>query len=273
MPTVDTTTIQGGYSQVIIDWIQGDDRDFTGNAAQSVNPPPANDPDIVSCYFTLKLNPLVSDADSILQVGVTTTLSQSGQITAGTDIALYVSGENYQSLVQSGSVYYWDFRTITTNGRTLTIANGIVQFVQNVTNTDAAGTPAAFPNNGLPRFRGFTNSNPQTNLSNTAYIFNIGDFYMNSQPTSNGPAGWQCIGQGNVGVWIQFFFSSGGGGGGGGFVPATNWTYGNGPPSSGAHGYGDIVWNLSPLASFPFGWICVAAGTPGTWDVMGLISR
>ena len=270
MPTNDTTTIQGGYNQIITDWVQGDDRDFTGNAANSINPPPANDPDFVSCYFTLKLNPLVSDADSILQVEVTTTPTSFGVITPPSTIAIYVSGENYQSIVQAGSNYYWDFRGITTGGRTLTIANGTVQFIQNVTDTDAAGTPAAFPNNGMPRFRGFTNSNPQTNLANTRIVFNLGDFFMNSQPTSQGPAGWQCIGQGNPGIWIQFFYSSGGGGGG--FTPATNWTFGTAAPVSGVHGLGDIVWNTNPSPGFPFGWVCTNGGTPGTWKVMGLIS-
>jgi hypothetical protein len=271
LPSYDTTTIQGGYNQIITDWVQGDQRNFIGNAAQSVNPPPPNDLTLSDGYFTLKINPLAPDADAIIQVHITQTSGSAGGITVPSGLNFVVYGDNFESLVQAGAVYYWDFRVITaTFGFSLTVANGIVQFIQNVTDTEASGTPAALPNGGQPRFRGFTNANPQTNLSNTNIIFNIGDWYMNSQPTTQGPAGWQCIGQGSPGVWITFPVGSGGGGGG--FTPATNWTFGTAPPVSGAHGLGDIVWNTNPSPGFPFGWICTTGGTPGTWKVMGLIS-
>ena len=295
MPTVDTTTIDNGYGQQITDWVLGDDRDFSGSGAASVNPPPATDPIFASVYFTLKNNQLQPDANSIIQVEITLSASPGGQITVPNTIALYVSGANYQGLVQAGATYWWDFRAITTGGRTLTLASGTVQFQQNTTDTDSAGTPAAFPNNGLPRFRGFTNASPQTNFSNTAMIFNVGDFYMNSQPTANGPAGWQCVGQGSPGTWIQFFFSGGGTPGvneiiagtnitvssntgnvtvsaSGGFTPGVNWTFGTAAPSTGLHALGDVVWNTAPSPGNTFGWICTAGGTPGTWKEMGLIS-
>lgn len=294
MPTVDTTTIDNGYGQAITDWILGDDRDFSGSGAASFNPPPATDNVFASVYFTLKNNQLQPDANSILQVEITSSASPGGQITAPNTIALYVSGANYQGLVQAGATYWWDFRAITTGGRTLTLANGTVQFQQNTTDTDSAGTPAAFPNNGLPRFRGFTNASPQTNFSNTQVIFNIGDFYMNSQPTQGGPAGWQCFGQGSPGVWGTFFFSTGGASGvssitagtgisvssstgnvtitNTGFTPPVSITFAPSFPTTGAHNLGDIVFNSAPSPGQPSGWVCTTGGTPGTWKAVGLIS-
>ena len=43
------------------------------------------------------------------------------------------------------------------------------------------------------------------------------------------------------------------------------------PPLDGAHAQGEIVWNIGPSAGGHAGWICVAAGTPGTWKTFGAI--
>lgn len=40
------------------------------------------------------------------------------------------------------------------------------------------------------------------------------------------------------------------------------------PPTTGSWPRGAIVWNTAPSASGPPGWMCVAAGTPGTWKAM-----
>lgn len=42
-------------------------------------------------------------------------------------------------------------------------------------------------------------------------------------------------------------------------------------PTSGTYQRGDIVWNSVPKAGKPIGWICVIAGTPGTWKGFGTI--
>lgn len=39
-------------------------------------------------------------------------------------------------------------------------------------------------------------------------------------------------------------------------------------PTVGTWQRGDIVWNTSPSAAAPPGWVCVTAGTPGTWKAM-----
>ncbi|MBU8770337.1 hypothetical protein [Cytobacillus oceanisediminis] len=62
------------------------------------------------------------------------------------------------------------------------------------------------------------------------------------------------------------------------FADATLWSY-NGkkvryqtaPPTSGTYAVGDKVWNTNPTSGGKAGWICVAAGTPGTWKGFGTI--
>lgn len=43
-------------------------------------------------------------------------------------------------------------------------------------------------------------------------------------------------------------------------------------PGSGTYAVGDIVWNSTPSAGGNIGWVCVTAGTPGTWKSFGSIS-
>jgi len=47
--------------------------------------------------------------------------------------------------------------------------------------------------------------------------------------------------------------------------------YGNVAPSSGTYGLGDRVWNTAPAAGGWIGWVCITAGTPGTWKRFGAI--
>lgn len=68
-------------------------------------------------------------------------------------------------------------------------------------------------------------------------------------------------------------------------APITNWNYGwigskqsisnpngNSAPASGTWAVGDKVWNTIPVASGYIGWVCVTAGTPGTWKEFGTIA-
>ena len=43
-------------------------------------------------------------------------------------------------------------------------------------------------------------------------------------------------------------------------------------PTTGTWLRGDIVYNATPSAAGTIGWICVTAGTPGTWKTFGAIS-
>lgn len=45
-------------------------------------------------------------------------------------------------------------------------------------------------------------------------------------------------------------------------------TEGTAAPSSGSWSRGDRCWNTTPSAAGAPGWICVTAGTPGTWKPM-----
>jgi hypothetical protein len=42
-------------------------------------------------------------------------------------------------------------------------------------------------------------------------------------------------------------------------------------PSSGTHARGEVIFNADPIAGGFIGWVCVAAGTPGTWKAWGAI--
>lgn len=52
----------------------------------------------------------------------------------------------------------------------------------------------------------------------------------------------------------------------------TQQTSGSDAPTSGTWAVGDLVWNAAPSAGGVIGWVCVAAGTPGTWKSFGGIS-
>lgn len=209
MPTVDTSTVLGGLAQIIGDWVLGDDRQISGDAQSSVNPPPSGDLGLSDAYFTLKKNYSDSDANAVIQKHITTAPTASGQITAGlggalSNLLFKISSGDYQALVNAGPVYYWDIRIITTSGGvTQTVARGTVVFLANVALVDKAGTPAAFPNSGNPQFRGFISANPQT-VSNLNTLFNQGDFYFNSVPTTTSAVGWRCTIGGSPGTWTPF---------------------------------------------------------------------
>ena len=47
---------------------------------------------------------------------------------------------------------------------------------------------------------------------------------------------------------------------------------GSGIPTAGAYTVGDIIWNNTPSANQPIGWVCVATGNPGQWKSFGIIS-
>jgi hypothetical protein len=55
-------------------------------------------------------------------------------------------------------------------------------------------------------------------------------------------------------------------------VAGTNISSGIAAPTSGTWKQGDIVSNSAAASGAYAGWICVAAGTPGTWKTFGLIS-
>jgi hypothetical protein len=270
MPLYDTTTVVSGYNQEILDWPLGDDRQFLGDVQLSVNPPPPGDLNLSDAYFTLKLNPTDPDSDAILQLHITQTPTSSGYIYtalsgAYSGVAFLVTSGTYQDFVSSGTVYYWDFRCITaTGGRTFTVATGVVQYLQNVTQTDKAGTPANYPFQGQPRFRGFTSASPNTGNTNTGWS-NTGDIWFNSNPFNGNGIGWQCLVEGNPGFWLTLV------NGGSSINDPYFQGYASEPPSSGTWVALDYFLNSSPAANQPEGWVCVTGGTPGTWKTKGII--
>jgi hypothetical protein len=51
-------------------------------------------------------------------------------------------------------------------------------------------------------------------------------------------------------------------------VENCNWMYGTAAPAGGNWGVGMRRWHSAPAAAAPMGWICTAAGSPGTWRAM-----
>jgi hypothetical protein len=49
-------------------------------------------------------------------------------------------------------------------------------------------------------------------------------------------------------------------------------TYAAAAPVSGAHIVGDIVYSTTPAATGYIGWVCTVAGTPGTWQLFGVVA-
>jgi hypothetical protein len=43
-------------------------------------------------------------------------------------------------------------------------------------------------------------------------------------------------------------------------------------PTTGSFARGDIIWNATPSAAGTVGWVCVAAGSPGTLKAFGTIA-
>lgn len=59
------------------------------------------------------------------------------------------------------------------------------------------------------------------------------------------------------------------------FEEGNSWNFQKGQanaiPTAGTWMRGSIIWNTTPVASGTIGWICVVAGTPGTWKTFGAI--
>jgi len=47
---------------------------------------------------------------------------------------------------------------------------------------------------------------------------------------------------------------------------------GSAAPVTGTWKLGDKVWNTAPSSGGYIGWVCTAAGTPGTWKGFGVIA-
>lgn len=58
-----------------------------------------------------------------------------------------------------------------------------------------------------------------------------------------------------------------------GFTDGTNrLEWGSAAPVAGTYAQGDLVFNTGAAAEGTAGWVCVTAGTPGTWLEFGTIA-
>jgi len=91
--------------------------------------------------------------------------------------------------------------------------------------------------------------------------YSKGDIYLNTSPSSGGPTGWVCVTSGSPGTWKAI-----------GYVSPVGVYYGTSAPAEGTYSKGDICWNTSPSSGGVTGWVCVTAGSPGTWQPIGFAS-
>jgi hypothetical protein len=56
------------------------------------------------------------------------------------------------------------------------------------------------------------------------------------------------------------------------FIPNVKTIYDTAPPKAGSWQVGDKVWHSSPSPGGNVGWVCVLAGSPGTWKEFGRIA-
>ena len=97
------------------------------------------------------------------------------------------------------------------------------------------------------------------------------DFYLDGQPstylTMTGPTttftGGRTAAQPGVLNVPRLFL--------GAAANARNIDYGSQAPTSGDHSAGEVVFNIAPTAGGKVGWVCTAAGKPGTWKAFGEI--
>lgn len=54
-------------------------------------------------------------------------------------------------------------------------------------------------------------------------------------------------------------------------IGLNSMTWGSASPSSGTWARGDVCWNTAAAGSGSPGWVCSAAGTPGTWKTMAVL--
>lgn len=59
---------------------------------------------------------------------------------------------------------------------------------------------------------------------------------------------------------------------GGGSDPGGSTSSGAAVPTTGTWAKGDVFWNTLPAAGENVGWVCLVAGTPGTWAAFGPIN-
>ena len=56
------------------------------------------------------------------------------------------------------------------------------------------------------------------------------------------------------------------------FGGGIRYDIGSAAPTAGTWAVGDLVWNTAPAAAGAPGWVCITAGTPGTWKAMASLA-
>lgn len=103
-----------------------------------------------------------------------------------------------------------------------------------------------------------------------------GNFYVDRSVGNNALVNWSTAGANNFYAGVQFdmagdfgiFYADGTIAKRYPAAQKTTETYNTTIPTTGTFARGSIVWNIEPSAGGVPGWMCVTAGTPGTWKAM-----
>jgi len=124
--------------------------------------------------------------------------------------------------------------------------------------TSAAGAPST-PKTTYSDATGTPNTNPVVlDSAGRCSLWLDGYYYMEMWTGEKNTAGSTLL-------WTQDNVSS---------APASTilQDFGTVAPTTGTWALGFIRWNTSPVSGENIGWVCVSAGTPGTWMAFGQIS-
>lgn len=125
------------------------------------------------------------------------------------------------------------------------------------------------PASGFARYWGFQNAFPPLLDSSPVQA----DWLLNLSPVAGAPKGWVYTGtlwvtDSNVADSLSVPLA---GADPSLNAPPTFWGFAYGPPISGVYNWGDWSRNILPAPGTASGWVCVAAGSPGTWMSDGFV--
>lgn len=133
--------------------------------------------------------------------------------------------------------------------------------VTNLVFSDSTAHCVSFINNYMQDGTVYFNSSPQLLVQGNTFFKNTVATVLNV-----------AVGNAENSRVNQNYFSNGATQTLTGKVLSPNIQYDSAIPSAGTWSVGDVVYHITPTSGGNFGWVCVTAGTPGTWKAFGVIA-
>lgn len=199
---------------------------------------------------------------TVISVNRSTDTLISGNILANPT----TSGINELIMVQAPSSGNVTARTLII-GNKFIIPSGSCAGVQvQANNATASNTETTIVGNsfyGNASSRAVLLQNPAGTIANVTIRDNTINTAQYAFESLNSDTGTIVSGNRLLNVTTRFFIASSGFAG---VIPDGNdWQWGGTAPTTQYHFPGEKVWNSAPAVGSPTGWVCTAAGTPGTW--------